>query len=165
MVVWSKKIGQILYADKILKNWVPNSLFECVYFQGVFILTILFASQLTLGFFGVTFHLRAQEDLRQELVLRLQKNYNVLGGEYFSPALDYIQTTVIKGKLFKEPRHKKLNLRLHEWWKLLPSGQYKLSLIFMRDNSDILCWDYSQKSSFTLISFLGIWIEIFWWNS
>ena len=64
---------------------------------------------MTLGFFGVTFHLRAQEDLRQELVLRLQKNYNVLGGEYFSPALDYIQTTVIKGKLFKEPRHKKLN--------------------------------------------------------
>ena len=109
VVVWYKKIGQILYADKILKNWVPNSLFECVYFQGVFILTILFASQLTLGFFGVTFHLRAQEDLRQELVLRLQKNYNVLGGEYFSPALDYIQTTVIKGKLFKEPRHKKLN--------------------------------------------------------
>ena len=64
---------------------------------------------MTLGFFGVTFHLRAQEDLRQELVLRLQKNYNVLGGEYFSPALDYIQTTVIKGKRFKEPRHKKLN--------------------------------------------------------
>ena len=70
---------------------------------------------MTLGFFGVTFHLRSQEDLRQELVLRLQKNYNVLGGEYFSPALDYIQTTVIKGKIFKEPRQKKeLNLCLHD---------------------------------------------------
>ena len=65
---------------------------------------------MTLGFFGVTFHLRAQEDLRQELVLRLQKNYNVLGGEYFSPALDYIQTTVIKGKIFKETRQKKCSI-------------------------------------------------------
>ena len=69
--------------------------FVSFFFQGVFILTILFASQLTLGFFGVTFHLRAQEDLRTELVMRLQKNYNEVGGEYFSPALDYIQTKVI----------------------------------------------------------------------
>ena len=57
-------------------------------------LTLLFAAQLTLGFFGVTFHLRAQEDLREELVMKLQKNYNEVGGEYFSPALDYIQTKV-----------------------------------------------------------------------
>ena len=69
--------------------------FGFLIFQGVFILTILFASQLTLGFFGVTFHLRAQEDLRTELVMRLQKSYNEVGGEYFSPALDYIQTKVI----------------------------------------------------------------------
>lgn len=61
---------------------------------GVLFLTILFAAQLTLGFFSVSFHLRSHEDLREELVTRLKTVYNEPGGEYFSPALDYVQTKV-----------------------------------------------------------------------
>lgn len=65
---------------------------KALIFINVFFMTLLLSSQLTLGFFGVTFHLRANEDLRHELVTRLQRYYNEPGGEYFSPALDYAQT-------------------------------------------------------------------------
>ena len=55
---------------------------------------MLFAAQLTLGFFSISFHLRSHEDLREELVTRLRVIYNEPGGEFFSPALDYVQTKV-----------------------------------------------------------------------
>jgi len=58
----------------------------------VVLFTLLFAAQLTLGFFSISFHLRSHEDLREELVTRLRIIYNEPGGEFFSPALDYVQT-------------------------------------------------------------------------
>ena len=48
------------------------------------------------AFFAVSFHLRAHEDLREELLARLQNQYNEIGGEFFSPALDFVQTKVNK---------------------------------------------------------------------
>ena len=54
----------------------------------------MFAAQVTLAFFAVSFHLRAHEDLREELLTRLQNQYNEVGGEFFSPALDFVQTKV-----------------------------------------------------------------------
>ena len=62
----------------------------------VVLCTLLFAAQLTLGFFSISFHLRSHEDLREELVTRLRIIYNEPGGEFFSPALDYVQTKVSK---------------------------------------------------------------------
>lgn len=59
---------------------------------GILFLTIVFAAQVTLAFFAVSFHLRAHEDLREELLARLQNQYNEIGGEFFSPALDFVQT-------------------------------------------------------------------------
>lgn len=56
----------------------------------------MFAAQVTLAFFAVSFHLRAHEDLREELLARLQNQYNEIGGEFFSPALDFVQTKVNK---------------------------------------------------------------------
>ena len=38
----------------------------------ILFLTIVFAAQVTLAFFAVSFHLRAHEDLREELLARLQ---------------------------------------------------------------------------------------------
>ena len=63
---------------------------------GILFLTIVFAAQVTLAFFAVSFHLRAHEDLREELLARLQNQYNEIGGEFFSPALDFVQTKVNK---------------------------------------------------------------------
>ena len=63
-------------------------------FQGIVCLTVIFAAQLTLSFFSVSFHLRSHEDLREELVTKLTHLYNEPGGEFFTPALDYVQTRV-----------------------------------------------------------------------
>ena len=71
----------------------PNVLFHLI--QGIIILTVVFAAQVTLAFFAVSFHLRAHEDLREELLTRLQNQYNEIGGEFFSPALDFVQTKVV----------------------------------------------------------------------
>lgn len=40
----------------------------------------------------ISFHLRSHEDLREELLNRLKTYYNQPGGEFFSPALDFVQT-------------------------------------------------------------------------
>ena len=57
---------------------------------------MIFAAQLTLAFFAVSFHLRSHEDLREELLARLVNFYNEPGGEFFTPALDFAQTRVRK---------------------------------------------------------------------
>ena len=71
-----------------------------IFQEGILLLTIIFAAQVTLAFFAVSFHLRAHEDLREELLTRLQNQYNEIGGEFFSPALDFVQTKVKSKKLF-----------------------------------------------------------------
>ena len=68
------------------------------FIQGIITLTVVFAAQVTLAFFAVSFHLRAHEDLREELLTRLQNQYNEIGGEFFSPALDFVQTKVVMPK-------------------------------------------------------------------